>query len=471
MKNQLKGIGQVFSFTLFQQMKTKAWRISTILLAVLFLLIPAGSMALVELLDRDEISTELEPEFITDETEYMGKTLIPIKTVYVADQTGEGAESFEVMNQAIDEWMKEISWVDCNGDLEEAAELANVDPQSLILLVEKPDTEYSLTVLIPDNSVLWETEAYEFESFLYENFYLVLMERSGMNAAQMLGAMQETDMDIVTESVEITADPEDEMDDFDMILSMILSFFIIMLLYFLVLFYGQSVANSVIIEKTSKLMDTFLVSVKPGAMIFGKVFAIVTASALQFVIWILSIIGGFAAGTVLVRMINPESDMLLLILFDSLSLFGGMFSIPGVVLAIFMILAGFLLYCSLAAIGGSLAGKPEDLSSTNMLFTLILVFSFLAAMYAGGIEGLDMGFGTEGSVLLNWIPFTSILVAPAKLMIGDMSLGAGAGSLAIVLVTCVLVLVAAGKLYQMMALFKGNPPSPAKIVKMLRQKQ
>lgn len=470
MKNQLKGIGQVFSFTLLQQMKTKAWRISTILLAVLFLVVPAGIMALVEFLDDKRGSVELEPEFVTEEVEYEGTTLIPIKTVYVADRTGEGAESFEVMNQAIDAWMKEISWVDCDGNLEEAAELANMDPQSLILLVEKPDTEYSLTVLIPDNSVLWETEAYEFESFLYENFYLVLMERSGMNTAQILGAMQGTDMDLVTESVEITDEPEDEMDDFDMILSMILSFFIIMLLYFLVLFYGQSVANCVIIEKTSKLMDTFLVSVKPGAMIFGKVFAVVAASALQFIIWVMSIIGGFAAGTVLVRMINPESDMLLLVLFDSLSLFGGMFSVPGVVLAILMVLAGFLLYCSLAAIGGSLAGKPEDLSSTNMLFTLILVFSFLAAMYAGGIEGLDMGLGTEGNALLNWIPFTSILVAPAKLMLGDMSVAAGVGSLAIVLATCVIILAAAGKLYQMMSLFKGNPPSPVKIVKMLKDK-
>lgn len=58
------------------------------------------------------------------------------------------------------------------------------------------------------------------------------------------------------------------------LLSMLLPFASLMLLYFLVLLYGQSTAASVILEKTSKLMDLFLVSVEPGAMVLGKVLAL-----------------------------------------------------------------------------------------------------------------------------------------------------------------------------------------------------
>lgn len=468
MKNQLKGIGRVFSFTLVQQMKTKAWRVSTILLAALLFLLPAGIMTLAELLGNKEGSIETEPGIVIENEQ--DSTLLPVEMVYVVDYTGASAEDFTVMNQALDVDRREISWEDCSDDLEAAVKLANKDPHSLILVVDKEYGEYELTVLLPENSLLGETEAYDFESFLYSSFYLVLMERSGLNAVQMFGASQGTSVDMVTESAEIIDEPIDEMEDFKMIISMILSFFVIMLLYFLVLFYGQGVANCVIVEKTSKLMDTFLVSVKPGAMIFGKVFAVVAASSIQFMIWIMSVIGGFAAGTMLVRMINPESDMLILMLFDSLSVFQSMFSISGIVLGVLMVLAGFLLYCSLAAIGGSIAGKPEDLSSTNMLFTMALVISFLAAMYGGGIEGLDMGFGTQGNDVLHWIPFTAILVAPAKLMLGDISAAVGIGSLSIVLLTCVLILAGAGRLYHMMALYKGSVPSPAKLIKMFKQK-
>ena len=42
-----------------------------------------------------------------------------------------------------------------------------------------------------------------------------------------------------------------------------------------------------------------------------------------------------------------------------------------------MIVAGFLLYCALSSIGGAMAGKPEDLSVTNVLFTVILVAKLL----------------------------------------------------------------------------------------------
>ncbi len=460
MKAQLRGIGHVFSFTLVQQMKTKAYRISTIILAVLFILVPAGIMGFMEFLDGRE-NAEREPDYMIEEEGTVLSQMV--ETVYVVDQTGEEAVSFNGLNDIVDSM--EVVYEDCKGDLESAAQKANADSTSLILVMDKADSIYQLSVLLPEHSKLSMEDAFLFENFLNNNFFVILTEKAGMDAVQIVGAMQGTENEVVTMDTE-----ESENDDefFDMILSTILSFFFIMLLYFLVLFYGQSVANSVIVEKTSKLMDTFLVSVKPGAMIFGKVFAIVTASALQFIIWIVSLIGGFAAGTMLVKCINPESDMLLLILIDSLSFFSGMFSVPGIILAILMVLAGFLLYCSLAAIGGSLAGKPEDLSSTNMLFTMILVFSFLGAMYGGGIKGLDMGF--EAGAWLNWIPFTAILVTPAKIILGEMSFLAGLGSLSIVLLTSVLVLAAAGRVYHIMALFKGNPPSLVKMVKMLKDK-
>ena len=96
------------------------------------------------------------------------------------------------------------------------------------------------------------------------------------------------------------------------VLSMVLPFVSLMLLYFLVLLYGQGTAASVLLEKTSKLMDLFLVSVEPTAMVLGKVLATALAGLLQLAVWILSLMGGFAAGGALARQTAPGVTLPLL---------------------------------------------------------------------------------------------------------------------------------------------------------------
>ena len=51
----------------------------------------------------------------------------------------------------------------------------------------------------------------------------------------------------------------DSQDSMEMMISIFLSFIIVMVLYFFVLAYGQGVANSVVMEKSSKLMESFLI--------------------------------------------------------------------------------------------------------------------------------------------------------------------------------------------------------------------
>ena len=55
-------------------------------------------------------------------------------------------------------------------------------------------------------------------------------------------------------------------------------------------------------------------------------------------------------------------------------------------------------------------------------------------------------------------------------MLGEVSLGMGFVSLILVLIVSVLCLLLAGKVYRMMALYKGNPPTPAKLLEMLKEK-
>lgn len=178
------------------------------------------------------------------------------------------------------------------------------------------------------------------------------------------------------------------------LLSMLLPFASLMLLYFLVLLYGQSTAASVILEKTSKLMDLFLVSVEPGAMVLGKVLATALAGLLQLAVWAAGLAGGFAIGGAVVRQTGVTLPLLEVL--KGVGRLTGLFSVPAMLEAAGLLLAGFLLYCSLSAIGGSMAGKAEDLSSTNVLFSLVLVASFFCCMFAGGMDGMTSSAPVAG---------------------------------------------------------------------------
>ena len=152
------------------------------------------------------------------------------------------------------------------------------------------------------------------------------------------------------------------------VVAMILTFLNIMVLYFFVLIYGQSVAGSVVMEKNSKLMEVFLTAVKPSAMIMGKLLAISLSGMLQLISWVLALLIGFGAGGGLAQLINPDAGNPLAEILDlAAALTDGMFSAGRLIAALVMALLGVILYCSLAAIGGSLAGKQEDLSSTNVM--------------------------------------------------------------------------------------------------------
>ena len=81
-----------------------------------------------------------------------------------------------------------------------------------------------------------------------------------------------------------------------------------------------------------------------------------------------------------------------------------------------------------------------------------------------------MGESGQAAVWVYWIPFTSVLTLPGRLILGEVSLGLGIGALGVSLATTVVFLYLAAKIYRMMALYRGNPPTPAKLFRMLRGK-
>lgn len=446
-----RGFGAVYRFTLRNQLRSRGYRVMTWLICILCLLLPASIMPLVEWLGGD--------------TDTVPPTDCHIQTVFVVDDQAR-SDTYQVLQQIVTPWSEHPVYQLCD-DLQQAQRLAQDEKQSVVLVFERGtdnQTQDTLRVLLPDHSLLDDDDITVFSSFLQTAYVRVALAKTDTDTS-ILQHLQTSEIALDLQAVESSQTEEEAQDPAaaaQSILSVAVPYVTILLLYFLILIYGQSVANSVIMEKNSKLMDLFLVSVDPTALVFGKEFAIITSAMLQVFLWMASLVLGFAGGTALVKWINPDTQMGLIQFFSSLKMFGGAFSFSSLILTLLMLLAGFVLYCSLSALGGAASEKPEDLSSTNVLFSMILVISFLSTFYTNDF------MGQSNSTWQIWVPFTAVLVTPSRLLLGTITLTQAIGSLLVTVLFALLLTVLAGKVYRMMSFYRGKPPKPNELFKMLK---
>ena len=433
----MRQFSTVFAYTFRHQAGTRGWRTATVLMALLLFLLPA---LLPAALDRPDSQPQAEP-------------VCRAQRLLVVDQA-PGKADWSVLNQL---GGLQLDYLPCESVNDAAAQAAAYD---LIAVLYESDDGYLLTVLNPDESVLQPDDLAACEDFLSGALGLIQLQKAGLSPADI--AVLAVPVSVELPDVDAAADSSAVLMEF---LSMILPYCTIMLLYFMILFYGQSVATCAIAEKSSKLMDTFLVSVRPQAMMLGKVLAISLAAVLQLSIWIAALGCGVQAGAALLRSVNPASSSSFLLLADGLGLLQGAFRPAAIAVAVAIMLAGFLLYCALAAVGGALASKPEELSSTNLLFTLALIISFFCCLGGGGL--LDSG--GISAAWMDWVPFTAILATPSRVLLGQVSPLVGLGSLAVILAAAVLLCLLAGRLYRAMSFYRGTPPTPGRLLAMLRK--
>ncbi|MDO5409264.1 MAG: ABC transporter permease [Lachnospiraceae bacterium] len=480
MKQEFKGFLKIFSFTFRQHVKTRNYMISGILIGLICLLLPVGIMGFMgwsdassESTPETEISGGKNPGSDASDVENSGDCEA-IRKIYVVDADWDALKDpdlYSCLNQADPARFTDVVY-EAVSDVETAAKQAKGSKDTLLLVTEEGQTGRVLNVLLPEDTKLTEDEAGLYRDFLYQSYPLVQMKKADVDvqAASALRVPVETQT-ILGNQAAVGDDmageeptQENQMEMVKKVLSMVLPYLTIMLLYFMILFYGQGVATSVLMEKNSKLMDMFLVTVKPGAMILGKVLAIAASGLVQLFAWIACLAVSFMSGIALVKAIDPGTDMLLIQVVESFGqLTSGMFSITGIVFALLIMIGGFLLYCALAAIGGAMASKPEDLSTTNILFTLILIASFFCALYSGVMDG----GGMESLGFQVYIPFTAIMVAPGMALLGEMSIIQCMISLGLILASALIVIWIAGKIYKLLIFHKGDPLSIQKVFKLL----
>ncbi|MCQ2407338.1 MAG: ABC transporter permease [Oscillospiraceae bacterium] len=451
-RSAFSGIGKVYSFSLKQAIATKGWLLSTLILGLLLLVGIPGALFIASSASEDSASK--------DDTEKN------IRLVCVADET-EGEADYSALNQISEE--EQYEFKNC-ASMDAAIQESVGARDAVILRVTKQDGAYSLTVYLPQNTDISRSRASSFGTFVEQSFKAILLQKAEITAEG--AALLSMPVNMGTASVNENAEVEsNDINSAKYMINVMMPYFMMMLIYMMVVLYGQSMANSVMLEKTSKLMETILVTVHPFALLMGKLLAVATAAVLQILIWLGALICGLFGGTsVLLKLVPQSADNQVIASVQQITdLNTGIFSLKGAVIAVGFLALGFLLYLSLSALSGAVASKQEDLNKTNMIFSLILVGSLLLTMSSGMLDNMSEGQLPESPLWLKLIPFTAILVMPGRLLLGEESELSAAASAGVLLLSVILLIMLATVVYKLLVLYRGELLKPKQIAAMLKE--
>ncbi len=248
------------------------------------------------------------------------------------------------------------------------------------------------------------------------------------------------------------------------------------LLFMFIIIYGNMIMRSVIEEKTSRIIEIIISSVKPIQLMLGKIIGTSLAGITQFVIWI--ILGGVLM-TVLSMvfgidfaqsqtgqqeilnqaMQNPDVNT------EIQNVITAFYNLPITNLIIAFILffiGGYLLYSSLYAAIGAAVDNETD----TQQFLLPILMPLILAVYIGIFTVIEDPHGTVSTVF-SFIPFTSPVVMLMRIPFG-VPIWQQLVSLVLLIGTFIFTVWFAAKIYRVGILMYGKKPSYKELLKWVK---
>ena len=250
--------------------------------------------------------------------------------------------------------------------------------------------------------------------------------------------------------------------------SMGIGFICGILIYMFIFMYGTMVMRGVIEEKTSRIVEVIISSVKPFQLMMGKILGVALVGLTQFALWILLTIA-IASVAELMFMDSSittelDSTQQSILLSELSNLTEGINLVQIFISFIFYFLAGYLMYSSLFAAVGSAVDAEADTQQFVLPITIPLILSFILIQPI--MENPDGPLAFWMSI----IPFTSPVIMMVRLPFGvatwELVLSMG-----ILVLSFILTTYLAGKIYRTGILMYGKKTSYKELWKWLSYKE
>lgn len=223
-----------------------------------------------------------------------------------------------------------------------------------------------------------------------------------------------------------------------------------LVLFYAIYFCAYQVSSSITTEKTSKIMETLVTSTKPRTIVLGKTIGIGIVGFLQVAVIV-------AVALICAYFCLPEGVLESVLDVSQITPTLGIFTV------IYFIL-GYATYALLYALTGSTVSKPEDVQTANGPVAIVAVIGFYLSYFT------MMNPTSDLNVFASIFPFSSPFCMPFRIMMGIATPTQIAISIAVLLVTILIVANVSIKIYSNAILNYGSRVSLKDMIRMYRNK-
>jgi ABC-2 type transport system permease protein len=217
------------------------------------------------------------------------------------------------------------------------------------------------------------------------------------------------------------------------------------LLYMALIFSGSMTLNSVVEEKSNKIVEVLLSSASSTELMTGKIIGTVIVEVVQMIIWLIPII---LLITTTWFFIPPE--------------FMPQMSIGYIVYFIFNYSLALITYVALYATVGAIFDNPQDAQSGMWPLLMLIMIPFFIAI------GLQSNPQTTFSQVASMFPFASLIVMPAKMILVEVPLWQILVSIVVNIIVLIGIFKLAGKIYRIGILLTGKKTKWSEVFQWLR---
>ena len=227
-----------------------------------------------------------------------------------------------------------------------------------------------------------------------------------------------------------------------------ISYILALIIYMAIIIYGQVIMRGVIEEKSSRVVEVVLSSLRPFQLMMGKILGIGAVGLTQFSIWTLFGIGASVYGT---SFIPAGADF-------------AMPSIPAYVFVYFVVffILGYFLFGTLYAAIGSLVNSEKEAQQLVMPVTMFLIVPIMLMIF------IIRAPNSPTAVFLSFIPFFAPILMFLRITVLLPPFGQIGASIVILILTILLMIWLTAKIYRVGILMYGKRPKLAEIVRWMR---
>ncbi|MCI8641292.1 MAG: ABC transporter permease [Clostridia bacterium] len=407
----MKDLKTVIKFTMEDMLKRKSFIISTLIILAL-IVIGFNVPKIIKSVDGEDVSSE--KLLIVDSSNVFEGKLDTLKNTDLGYEITIENKSFEDIKKLIEE--KEI---------DSSIIIEQIDDKVQIRYIVE---NANMMKGVPDNIITAINS-------MYSNLQI-----------NKLGLTQEQ-LQSITPNFEFSLEQTNEERASGNIFAMML---LSLVLFYAIYFCAYQVSSSITTEKTSKIMETLVTSTTPKTIVLGKTIGIGIVGLIQMILIVATAI--FSAKVFLdSELINAVLDI------------SNITPYLGIVTIIYFIL-GYLAYALLYALTGSTVSKPEDIQSANGPVAILAVVGFYLSYFT------MMNPTSNLNVFASMLPISSPFCMPFRIMMGIASTTDVLISIAILLVTILVIAQVAIKIYSNAIFNYGTKMSFSDILKIYKDK-